>query len=68
MLFYTRIPKFEWSAACDDAFLKCKQELMKNTVLVHYDRSKEIYLFKTLFPEGNPISCKLIFPGALEKL
>ena len=27
-----------------------------------------IYLFKTLFPEGNPISCKLIFPGALEKL
>ena len=27
-----------------------------------------VYLFKTLFPEGNPISCKLIFPGALEKL
>ena len=36
--------KFEWSAACDDAFWKCKQELMKNTVLVHYDPSKEILL------------------------
>ena len=33
--------KFEWSAACDDAFWKCKQELMKNTVLVLYDPSKE---------------------------
>ena len=43
---------FVWSKECNQAFINCKQDLLRSNVLVHYDCNKEIRLACDASPYG----------------
>lgn len=44
--------RYKWTAVRSGAFGVIKQKLLKDTVLAHYDPSKEIYLAVDASPVG----------------
>ncbi|XP_069128677.1 uncharacterized protein [Argopecten irradians] len=41
---WTKNSPWKWTSECETAFLKCKERLSENTMLVHYDGNKQLKL------------------------